>query len=125
MSSAKSSALTLLMIGSIFLFISSIWQVVQTFFIYGYNYGYYYRFNFIGLISLGLYFIASLLFMIGFIQYRGEQSKRAQTGYGAPSLASSQQAAQARFCPKCGKQIPFDAQFCPCCGWQAAGQKRK
>jgi len=123
MSSAKSSALTLLMIGSIFLFILSIWHIFEAFFIYGYYY--YYR-GFDVLISSGLEFIASLLLMIGFIQYRGEQSKRAQIGYGAVSPTGPQiQGVPARFCPKCGKQIPIDAQFCPFCGWQAEGQKRK
>jgi len=122
MSSAKSSALTLLMVGSILLFIWSVWQIFETFFIYN---SYYYG-DFSVFISSALEFIASLLLMIGFIQYRGEQSKLAQTGYGAASMPGPQiQSVPERFCPKCGRQIPADAQFCPFCGWQAEGQKRK
>ena len=121
MSSAKSSALTLLMVGSILLFIWSVWQIFETVFIYN---SYYYD-NY-SIISVGLEFVASLLLMIGFIQYRGEQSKPAQVGYGAASMPGPQiQSVPERFCPKCGRQIPADAQFCPFCGWQAEGQKRK
>lgn len=123
MSSPKSDALTLLMVGSILLFILSCWHIFEIFL----PYGHYYYISFPVFISIGLEFISALLLMIGFIQYRGEQSKRApQMDYGVVSSTVSQiQGAPARFCPKCGKQISTDAQFCPFCGWQLEGQKRK
>jgi hypothetical protein len=97
----------------------SIWHVFELFI---FPYSYYLIFY---LISSVLEFIASLLLMIGFILYQGEQSKRAQISYGAVSPTGLQiQRVPARFCPKCGKQIPTDAQFCPFCGWQAEGKKK-
>lgn len=125
MSSAKSSALTLLMIGSIFMFVMSCWHILSALLFYGGYYHSYYGLDF--WITYGLEFVASLLLMIGFITFRGEQSKNAsQVGYApVPPGTNQAQGGPMRFCPRCGRQIPSDAQFCGFCGWQAEGQKRK
>jgi hypothetical protein len=113
------------MIGSIFMFILSCWHIVAEFLLYGHYYYGYYGLDF--WISIGLEFVTSLLLMIGFIMFRGEQSKLvSQISYSqVPPSGPQAQGVTMRFCPKCGRQMPTDAQFCGFCGWQADGQKKK
>jgi hypothetical protein len=123
-SSSKGGALTLLMIGSIFMFFMSCWNILSQFLFYGYYY-YGYFGSLVFWIPSGLEFVASLLLMIGFVMFRGEQSKQtSQIGYlPVPPGAAQAQGAPMRFCPKCGRQIPGDAEFCGFCRLQAEGQK--
>ncbi len=120
MSSAKNSGLTTLMIGSIFLFvISAIGMVGLIIFDLAYLRS---------LSSIIFYvipyifqFVATLLLMIGFIQYRGAQNRDARMAYGAPIAPPGLQTQNTyeRFCPKCGRSITSNDNFCPHCGWQS------
>jgi ABC-type multidrug transport system permease subunit len=112
------------MIGSIFLFVLSCWNLLSIP-IYGYFFGIFFFSDFLTLMTYMLEFVASLLLMIGFIMFRREEARRvSQAGYvSIPSGKTQAQAAPTRFCPKCGRQIPRDAEFCGFCGWQAEGQE--
>lgn len=131
MSTRKSNALTLLMIGSIIWFAYSCWQIFETFFLFPFFYGTYIYFGTSWAIPLlaayVLPFVSSLLLMIGFIMYRGEQSRPTSGAANVTVSPTTPQAqgAPARFCPKCGRQVLADAQFCGFCGSQVEGTKRK
>jgi RNA polymerase subunit RPABC4/transcription elongation factor Spt4 len=117
MNSPKSTALTLLMIGSIFWFVVACLQIAN-FILFGY---YWFSIYWIvDLIAFSMNFVASLLIMIGFIKYRSEQSRIASRA----SLMMPQQpaapmrAAATTLCQNCGRPISTEAVFCPFCGWQ-------
>jgi hypothetical protein len=118
------------MIGSIIWFAFSCWQIFEVFFLYPFFWRIYiYSAGWATsyFVSYGLPFVSSLLFMIGFIMYRGEQS-RPVSGAGNVTVSPTSpqvQGALARFCPKCGRQILADAQFCGFCGCQVEGTRRK
>ena len=66
----------------------------------------------LGIVCTGpLFLIGFIIFAIGFLI--PEDTKREIHYYGRvqPSPTSS-----TRFCPNCGRSIPFDASICPYCG---------
>jgi hypothetical protein len=119
------------MIGSIIWFAYQCWLIFEEFFLFPFYFGTYIYFG-TGwtiplLVAYVLPFVSSLLLMIGFIMFRGEQSRLASAApnVAVPPTSPQAQGAPARFCPKCGRQVLADAQFCGFCGSPVEGTKRK
>ena len=85
MSSAKSNALTVLMVGSILLFVWSLWQMIETFVLYSYYY--YTTYTTIDVI---LEFTGTLVLMIGFIMYRSAFGPKPVPAYMTQPMPAAQ-----------------------------------
>ena len=101
--SQSKNASAILILASIFLLISSAWNIVLIVY-YDIEFWGYIHFDIIDFIGPVMGIVASLLLMIGFIIFRG--------GDGLTSATPT------RLCPKCGRNIDVDAKFCPYCGWK-------
>ncbi len=125
MSTSKNSAFILLIVGSIFWFIKSIFDLAIVGYYqieYGEAYGSYLTFDY--LTGPILEIVASLLVMIGFIVLRSQSAKTSQSAsYSVfPSATYTPQVSSPRVCPNCGRQVVSEAKFCPFCGWQVGTQ---
>jgi hypothetical protein len=118
MGSTKGAGLTLLVVGSILGLIAQFWTIFVII-LQGWE-------IFTEFLIVTPSIIAWILLLIGFTQFKNDYTKQSSpTGYTAAPTPVPEMRVSARFCPKCGKQIPTDAQFCPFCGWQPEAQKRK
>ena len=101
--SQEKNAILILILAGVFFVIVTAWNL-GTFVIDYIDYWGYYDFDIMDFARPVLWFVASLLLMIGFIILRtGDESTSATT---------------ARLCAKCGRNISAEAKFCPYCGWK-------
>jgi hypothetical protein len=124
MSTSKNSAITVLIIGSVFWFVKAIFDFIIPWY-YQFQYGSSYNYiTFDYLTGPTLELVASLLLMIGFIMLRSKNSAVPTPGtYPTfPTSTPTLSAGSGRVCPNCGKQISANVKFCPSCGWRLTEQ---
>jgi hypothetical protein len=124
MNTSKNSAVTVLIIGSVFWFVKAIFDFIIPWY-YQFQYGSSYNYiTFDYLTGPTLEVVASLLLMIGFIMLRSRNSTVPTPDRYPPYPTPTLSAGSDRVCPNCGKQISAKVKFCPSCGWRLAEQSQ-